>query len=187
MVYVPSLRRIRKMSATDTQDPTGDMTYDDQNMLLQKITPKKYPYKFDIIEEREYLMFYAYVNMPTWCDSKNGYVLRDVKLMRRPCYVLQMRQLDPNYVYSKRILYVDKETFDVVYGEYYDQKGQLYRTQYYVSMTFEPESGVASTYGSFNVQRDHIDLHSTITCNAVYPAPWTRTRFNMQGIMKQAK
>jgi len=187
MVYVPSLRRIRKLAATDTQDPTGDMTYDDQNMLLQKITPKKYPYKFDIIEEREYLMFYSYGNMPTWCDSKNGYALRDVKLMRRPCYVLQMTQLDPNYVYSKRIYYLDKETFDAVYNENYDQKGQLYRGQYYVSMTFEPENGFASNYGSYSVQRDHVDLHSTIALNVVYPAAWTRTRFNMEGIMKKAK
>ena len=56
MIYVPSLRRVRKMASTDTQDPQGDMTYDDRSHLTQKITPKKYPYKFDIIAEREYLI-----------------------------------------------------------------------------------------------------------------------------------
>jgi hypothetical protein len=187
MVYVPSLRRIRKLSSTDTQDPTGDMTYDDQNMLLQKITPKKYPYKFDIISEREYLMFYSHGNMPTWCDSKNGYALRDVKLMRRPCYVLQMTQMDPNYVYSKRIYYLDKETFDAVYNENYDQRGRLYRVQYYASSNLNSESGTVANYGSYSIQRDLIDLHSTTALNVIYPAPWSRTRFDMEGIMRGAK
>ena len=187
MIYLPSMRRIRKLSATDTQDPTGDFTYDDQNMLLQKITPNKYPYKIDIIEDREYLMFYSYDRMPVWCDSKNGYALRDVKLMRRPCYVLQMTQLDPNYVYSKRIYYLDKETFSAVYNENYDQKGRLYRVQYYISFHFEPENGYQSFYGAYAVQRDHIDIHSTISLNVTYPAPFSRSRFSMQYLIKRGK
>ena len=163
------------------------MIYDDQSMFMQKITPKKYPYKYEIIEEREYLMFYSYGNMPTWCDSKNGYALRNVKLMRRPGYVFQITQLVPNYVYSKGIYYVDKETFDVVYNENYDQKGQLYRVQYYVSMYFELESGYAIVYGGYSVQRDHIDLHSSIALTVTYPAPWSRPRFGMQYLTKRGK
>jgi len=111
MVYVPSLRRIRKMNPTDTQDPAGDMAYDDMFSFTQKITPKRYPYKFEIIAEREYLMPIEYNRTKAWIDSKEGYALRDAQFMRRPCYVLQMTQLDPNYIYSKRIFYIDKENF----------------------------------------------------------------------------
>jgi hypothetical protein len=187
MVYVPSLRRIRKLSATDTQDPTGDFTYDDQNMLLQKITPNRYPYKMDIIEDREYLQFFSYGTTPTWCDSKNGYALRDVICMRRPVYVLQMTQLDPNYVYSKRIYYIDKEIWSPVYNENYDQKGQLYRTQYYATYIFIPEGGFATSYGGYAVQRDYIDQHSSMGLIAVSPAPWSRSRFSMQELIKRGK
>ena len=187
MVYVPSLRRTRKLSATDTQDPTGDFTYDDQNMLLQKITPRKYPYKYDILEEREYLMFYTDDSETTWCDSKNGYALRDVKIMRRPCYVLQMTQLDPNYVYRKRIYYIDKETFDPSYNENYDQRGRLYRVQYYACTGLIPESGLITHNGSYAVQRDYVDVHSTITLLINYPAPWSRSRFSMEYIIKTGK
>jgi len=186
MIYLPSMRRIRKLAATDTQDPTGDMTYDDQNMLLQKITPNKYPYKFDIIEDREYLMFYSYGSLPTWCDSKNGYALRNVIVMRRPVYVLQMTQLDPNYVYSKRIYYIDKELWDCLYNENYDQKGQLYRAQYYASYNYMPE-GFQHNYGGYAVQRDYLDRHSSLGIIAASPAPWSRSRFSIQGLIKRGK
>ncbi len=187
MIYLPSMRRVRKMSSTDTQDPTGDMIYDDQNMFMQKITPKKYPYRYEIVEEREYLMGYSYGSMPTWMDSKSGYALRDVQFMRRPCYVLQMTQLDPNYAYGKRIYYIDKESFDCSYAEYYDQKGRLYRTQAHLSLSFLPDHGMISTYGSFVIQRDHIDMHSTFSQNTVLPAVWPRSRFSMQYLVKRGK
>ena len=30
---------------------------------------------------------------------------------RRPIYVVELTELDKSYVYSKRVLYIDKETF----------------------------------------------------------------------------
>jgi len=95
MIYVPSLRRMRKMSASDTQDPQGDLTYDDSDMMSQKITAKKYPYKFEIIEEREYLIPLAYASVPQWVESKNFYALRGTRFQRRPIYVLEMTNWIP--------------------------------------------------------------------------------------------
>jgi len=187
LVYVPSLRRIRKLSATDTQDPTADVTDDDQNMLLQKISPKRFPYQYEIIAEREYLLPYGYGSIPVWCDAKNGYALRGVVLMRRPTYVLQMNQMDTNYVYSRRIYYIDKEMFDCGLNDNYDQKGRLYRTQGYLSFAFFPEGGWMINYGGYAVQRDYTDLHSTLAMPNTYPAPWPRDRFNMYGLLKKAK
>ncbi|MBW1900853.1 MAG: DUF1329 domain-containing protein [Deltaproteobacteria bacterium] len=187
MIYIPSLRRIRKMAATDTQDPTGDMCYDDQNMILQKITPNKYPYKFEIIAEREYLLPYAYGSAPVWIDSKNDYEVRGLTFMRRPTYVLQMTQMDHNYVYGRRIYFIDKEMFSCGINDNYDQKGQLYRVQCYLPFSFVPEGGWMVQYGSSTIQRDYIDLHSTIATTPTYPAPWPRKRFNIQGIMRKAK
>jgi hypothetical protein len=186
MVYVPSLRRIRKMQATDTQDPQGDQAYDDRSHLTQKITPKKFPYKFEIIAEREYLLAYRYANGAMCFDSKNGYAMKGVQLMRRPCYVLQMTQLDNNYVYSKRVLYVDKETFGVQLSAAYDQKGQLYRSQF-MNYVFFPEYGMISQYGTLAVQTDHIDNHAT--AQAIFPLPgiFLRKDFAIEGMIKRGK
>jgi hypothetical protein len=174
------------MSATDTQDPLGDMTYDDRSMLTQKITPKRYPYKFDIIAEREYLIPVNYNDSSIWIDSKNGLCMRDIQFMRRPCYVLQLTQLDPNYLYSKRFLYVDKENFGCTFAAYYDQKGQLYRSQWYV-WTFMPEVGQTVFWGMPTVQLDHIDEHSTFQMQVPLPACFTRSDFGIQYLIRKGK
>ncbi len=107
--------------------------------------------------------------------------------MRRPTYVLQMTQMDPYYVYSKRIYYIDKEMFDSGLNDNYDQKGQLYRTQAYLPFCFVPEGGWMIGYGDYTVQRDYIDLHSSLGMANTYPAPWPRNRFSMYDIMRKAK
>ena len=187
MIYVPSLRRMRKMSTSDTQDPQGDLTYDDSDMISQKITSKKYPYKFEIIEEREYLIPLAYASVPQWVDSKNHYALRGTRFQRRPVYVLEMTQLDPNYVYSRRTFYIDQENFGCLLATYYDQRGQKYRTQLYAGSAFHPECGMVISYGQFILQFDYIDLHSTFQMMIGWPAAHTRKTFTMGYLIKRGK
>ncbi len=186
MIYLPQLRRIRKMSSTDTQDPMGDLTYDDIGLLRQKMTPKRFPYEFEIIDEREYLLPFSYESGTAWIDSKNGYALRDVGLMRRPCYVLQMTQSDPNYCYSKRVYYVDKETFELSWGECYDQRGRLYRTIRAIR-NFLPETGQIVAHGTQGTQVDHIDKHSSCQLYYMIPSNSSRKDFTIQNLIKKGK
>jgi hypothetical protein len=186
MLYVPSLRRIRKMSATDTQDPQGDLSYDDSDMMAQKITPKKFPYKFEIVE-REYLMPITYGHCPIWVDSKDHYAVRGVDFQRRPCYVLLLTQQDPNYIYSKRVFYVDKENYLCLVAAYYDQKGRLYRSQNYVGYMFMEEMGQGLCYGGLVTQYDFIDTHSTFQVMFNLPAAFKRQNFTMQYLIKMGK
>ena len=186
MIYVPSLRRIRKMAATDTQDPNGDQTYDDREHLVQKITPKKYPYKFDIVSEREYLMPVEYNTAKSWVDSKDGYAFKEGQFMRRPCYVLELNQMDPNYVYGRRMIYVDKENFMCSYSANYDQKGRLYRTQNQVYVFME-DIAQLSVYGVPSFQWDHLDVHCTFQMQFQLPANFSRKDFSMQELIKKGK
>jgi hypothetical protein len=186
LVYVPSLRRIRKMNPTDTQDPAGDLTYDDFVIISQKINPKRYPYKFEIIEERDYLLPIGYNTGKVWIDSKNGYTLREVQFMRRPCYVLQMTQMDKNYVYSKRVLYIDKETFRSGFSVNYDQNGRLYRTQVQ-ALVFMSDTGQITTYGTHSFQFDHLDLHSSFQLPVPFPASFERRDFSIEYLINRGK
>jgi len=186
MVYVPSLRRNRKLNPTDTQDPSGDMTYDDFFHISQKITPERYPYKFEIIEEREYLLPFGYDTGKVWIDSKNGYVLRGVQFMRRPCYVLQMTQLDNNYVYGNRIIYVDKESFRSALSLNYNQEGRLCRTQLHV-LIFMSDTAQTASYGTHTFQFDHLDLHSSFQMPILFPASFVRRDFTIEYLTKRGK
>jgi len=174
------------MSSTDTQDPNGDQSWDDMSFMSQKITPKRFPYKFEIIDEREYLLPWSYNAGRAWTDSKNGYAIRDLGLMRRACYVLQLTQMDPNYIYSKRVYYLDKETFLAAWGEFYDQKGRLWRT-WDATFGYFPETGQLVAHGTPAWQVDYIDTHSSYQVLVVLPANNSRREFNMESLIRKGK
>jgi len=113
VMYLPWLRRTRKMTGTDTQDPVmgQDIIYDDNEGWMQKLSPVRYPYRFDVLEEREYLVVAPTLDGAEYWSS-GGLECRNVRLERRPLYVVKLTQLDPNYVYSYRIFYIDRETFN---------------------------------------------------------------------------
>ena len=186
MMYLGSMRRIRKMTSTDTQDSIAgqDAIYDDDQGFSQKLTQKLYPYKYEIIDEREYLV-------PTYSIEGAGYFTskekeyRNVEFERRPLYVVRLTQLDPNYVYSKRIIYIDKETFILLYIENYDRKGRLYRSAYSFPL-FRPEMGLFLEYDV--VFRDLIDLHTTLGRALMLPVTWLgRQHVDLGGMVTKGK
>lgn len=183
LLYINAMRRIRKLSATDTQDPMAgqDLIYDDGDAFIQKLTPKRYPYKFEIIGEREYLLPAYTLNYNEYTSSKTKEFV-DWEFERRPMYVVKLTQLDKNYVYGQRILYFDKETLILVFIENYDQKGRLYRTGLFRNV-FHPDQGMF--YFSDLLAQDHIDLHSTWQRVYIVPAPnLTRDDFVMGAMGK---
>jgi hypothetical protein len=188
MVYIPSLRRIRKLSATDSQDPVmgQDIIYDDTEGFMQKLSPTRYPYTYELMADREFLLPAYTLDGAEYVSSKE-IELRNMKFERRPIYVVKMTQLDPNYVYSSRIFYIDKETFDFFHIENYDQKNRLYRT-YDRNYSFFPEMGMTSWCGGLAVMKDFVDIHSTISIDTYQiPAAWNREDVSLQGLLKQAK
>ncbi|MGA2517384.1 MAG: DUF1329 domain-containing protein [Thermodesulfobacteriota bacterium] len=160
-LYFNQIRRIRKLSAEDTQDPWpgADQILDDSYLFSVNLSPTRFPYKYEIIAEREYLVPTFTSDGSQFFTSKSGVELHNVEFERRPVYVLQLTQQDPNYVYSKRIMYMDKETFNIFYVENFDKKGRLYRTGENI-FGFYPEQGWFTWL--YDVMADHVDTHSTL-------------------------
>jgi hypothetical protein len=186
LVFINAMRRIRKMSATDTQDPVAgqDIIYDDNQGFSQKLTPRRYPYKIELIGEREYLVPAPTIDGSRYLSSKD-FAFYNMEFERRPVYVVKMVQQDRTYVYSTRILYIDQETFLLYYIENYDQKGRLYRTMDNFP-GFYPEMGVFFSTGF--LARDHIDLHSTYGRHFAFPAKWlSRENIDMGALTKKGK
>lgn len=188
LLYVPSMRRIRKMSATDTQDPVGgvDAIYDDNEGFYHKLSPTVYPYKFEVLAEREYLTPAPSIDGAEYIMSpEKGLGVGNVRMERRPIYVVQLTQMDKNYVYSKRVIYIDRETFMLYNSENYDRKGRLYRSWFH-QYGFVPEFG--AFHGGTGVQcwRDYIDIHSTMRQDSLCaPAFWKRTDLSPEGLIMQ--
>ena len=188
LLYIPSLRRIRKMSATDTQDPIGgtDAIYDDNEGFFHKLSPTIYPYKFEVIGEREYLVPAPSIDGAEYIMSPaKGAGVGNVRMERRPVYVVQLTQTNPSYVYSKRVIYFDKETFMLYNSENYDRKGRLYRSWFH-HYGFTPEFGGFNGGVGVQVWRDYIDTHSTIRQDVLcFPAFWRRTDMSAEGLIGQ--
>lgn len=183
-VYLNLTRRIRKMSSSDRQDQSvgSDQTFDDTDGFMQPLRPDQYPYEMNVIDEREFLVPAATSIGKQWMDSKENYVMKDLQFERRPMWVVEMKQLDKNYIYSKRIGYFDKETLDLWFMENYDQKGRLYRT-YSTQWAFIPEMGLLTKFN--DIMLDYIDVHSTFETMRYFPTPWiTRNDISVKSMMK---
>jgi hypothetical protein len=183
-LYIGVLRRIRQMSTTDTQDALGgqDIIYDD-NRGFSSLTPPRWPWKTEVIDEREFLI-------PVTTDSSvyfssEGMELCNVEMERRPCWVVKMTQQDKNYVYSYKVLYIDKETLLWYFIENYDQKGRLYRIGMEIR-TFIPEMGMHAQ--RLDINRDHVDLHSSFALPFLTPMyDMGRSDVSLEGLIKKGK
>ena len=89
MMYLNAFRRVRSMTGTDTQDPAGgqDVIYDDGDGFNQKLSPSIYPYTYEVIEEREYLMP-SYTLDGSGCLSLKDHAFHGFEWQRRPVMVL---------------------------------------------------------------------------------------------------
>jgi len=89
LVYIAMMRRIRKLSGTDTQDIAAgsDTIYEDYEGFSQKLSPTRFPYKYEVLAEREYLVP-SYSLDGSEYIRKEGLELGNVKFERRPCYVV---------------------------------------------------------------------------------------------------
>ena len=127
--YIPSMRRIRTLSGSDAQDPIAgsEYTWDMWGGEWQKQPSNKiFPCDYKMLGEKTLLT-------PRIAFKNQLYLKGDqfpglTQWEKRRVYVLQIDSRDPSYYYSKRIEYVDKESLKGIFFEYYDRRGNLWRT-----------------------------------------------------------
>jgi hypothetical protein len=187
LLYINALRRVRMMSTTDIQDSIGgaDIIYADSFGYSQKLSSTIFPYKCEVIAEREFLVPFATWDGSPYMSSK-GAELHNYEWERRPMYVVKMTQLDKNFVYSHRILYIDKESFMLPTILNYDQKGRLYRS-ITITQSYFPEMGMLGYGGDF-MYYDHLDNHSSFSRIFMTPTPWVgRKDLSLRGLVVKGK
>jgi len=173
VLFIASMRRIRRMSGRDTQDPLfgSDLLWDDYNIFWQKLSSTDFPCEYKLLPPREMLL-------PTYIDydwpedrASAGYTdyavdesgdqvyLRFGSWQRRWVYMCEVIEQDPNYVYSKRVIANEPETCVQLQTDLYDQAGRLWREwvrDYNLSRT-----GVGVMEELIDIP-DHINKHRTI-------------------------
>ncbi|MBT8339659.1 MAG: DUF1329 domain-containing protein [Desulfatitalea sp.] len=187
MLYIGNLRRVRIMSSTDVQDSVGgaDLIYLDNDGCSQKLSDTIFPSKMEMVAELEMLLPTNHTGSAYLTSPSKGVEFHNLEWERRPVYVIKMIQLDKNFVYSYRNLYLDKETLLLVFAENYDKRNRLYRT-YESILTFDFDMGMPVM--GCTLAMDHIDLHSVSGKGFTMPTPWVgREKVGLEYLFKKGK
>ncbi|MFT4571968.1 MAG: hypothetical protein ACI91F_002865 [Candidatus Binatia bacterium] len=118
-----------------------------------------------------------------WQKSPANFMVADI-WEPREVYMIEARSLLPGYTFSKRVIYIDRETFFILYTESYDLKGQLWKAFVQAWKTSEADiPGVAASgqshpifvipaFSMFDMQVDHATRCSLPAQDPVGSAGW---------------
>ncbi|MFQ5849929.1 MAG: DUF1329 domain-containing protein [Candidatus Binatia bacterium] len=126
-LYIPSIRRIRRATTTQrcqTLAPS-EFNLDDINSFNGKITD--FNYKF--LGEKKVLTNFTEQGLP-FRRKKGDYLPLDEKWEVQEVYVLEITPKDPSYCYPRKVLWIDKTTWESTWTMIWDKKGELWKEQF---------------------------------------------------------
>ncbi len=185
--YIPAIRRIRRLTGADVNDPIlgSDCIFDDFEVWRQKLNSKM---TFQVLECKDFLVPCVYHEKLPYDYRKHGACVQ-VDWEIRPLWVMKIDINESDYIYQKRIVWVDKDTFTNYWGECYDQRGRLWRANGpHPISTDDLNFRAMFNWMYMNFQTNHY------TMMAGYPTyglpefkPLTKKAFTVRGLMKMAR
>jgi len=128
-MYIPTMRRTRRMSTAQRMDTLGggfEATWDD----FQNMSGKIMQYDWKLIGQKEALLPTMAKGKPEWVEGRHLTGVDD-RYRRVKTYIIECIPKDPNHIYSKKVLWVDSESWHMPYGEYYDRNGELWKVMHF--------------------------------------------------------
>ncbi len=123
-IYLPSIRRIRRATTTQrcqTLAPS-EFVLDDINSHNGKITD----FNYRVLGEKKMLANMTQENEP-YHRKQGDYLPTDEKWEVVDTYVLEITAKDTSYCYGKKILHINKMTYDNVLAQIWDRKGDYFK------------------------------------------------------------
>lgn len=110
-LWVPSLKKVRKISAANADDSFMGSDFTVEDILTRQLDDETYK----LLREEEFKGYNCEYDKKTYFKGT-------------PCFVIEVTPKRSPWYYSRRILWVDKNTGGGIYEEMYDAKGRLFRT-----------------------------------------------------------
>ncbi len=123
-LYLPSLRRVRRLSTAQRSDALfgQDTDVDSFYGYAGHIAWMSWRY----LGEKEILATVHAQHFPVKWHDRVDWAWDDLWEKRR-VYVIEGTSKLPQYAYSKRVLYIDKEFWGIPYSDIYDRSGELWK------------------------------------------------------------
>jgi hypothetical protein len=123
-LYLPSLRRVRRLSTAQRSDALfgQDTDVDSYDGYAGQISWMDWK----LLGEKEMIGVMHAHNFPVKWAHPTDWAFDDTWEKRKVWVVEGVSKL-PQYAYSKRVIYMDKETLGVIYSDIYDRSGELWK------------------------------------------------------------
>jgi len=124
-LYLPQLRRVRRLSSAQRSDALfgQDTDVDSYGGYAGNIAWMEWKY----LGEKTILAPMHGEHFPVkWGDGSGDFTFDDA-WEKRDVYVVEGKSKLPQYAYSKRLIFVDKEAWVIPYSDIFDQAGQLWK------------------------------------------------------------
>ena len=142
-VFVPFLKRTRILAGSDTQDPMCagcDLIWDDWRAYWTKMDARQFDFKLTgegfILTQPERGM----VGDGFKVGSDGNFDEVDMEL--RPVWILEIKDKTGQYVYSKRVEWIDKDWWYMQEQQSFDRQGRMWR-DWTDARYWDPRSGEA--------------------------------------------
>jgi hypothetical protein len=123
-LYLPSLRRVRRLSTAQRSDALFGQDTDVDSYYGYAGHIAWMEWKF--LGEKEVLGAFHGENYPVKWNDKVDWAFDDV-WEKRKVYVIEGVSKLPQYAYSKRVIYIDKEAWIIPFTDIYDRSGELWK------------------------------------------------------------
>src|SRR5205085_5633073 len=121
-LYLPSLRRVRRLSSAQRSDALfgQDTDVDSYGGYAGQIAWMDWK----LLGVKDALAAFHTTAFPVkWAEGAADWAFEG-EWEKRPMYVVEGASKLPQYAYSKRVIYVDKDEFVIPYSDMYDRGGQ---------------------------------------------------------------
>jgi hypothetical protein len=156
--YLPGQRRVRVAPsvAFDTPNPStgGASTYDDAFVFVGSMER----FNFKLLGKKE--MYVPYNAYKLVYHSKETDVFKPkhlnpdlVRWELHRVWVVEATLLEgKRHIYSKRLFYLDEDSWAAIAADQYDMRGQLYRASYaYPTASYDVPAILAQTHGAYDL------------------------------------
>ena len=123
-LYLPSLRRVRRLSTAQRSDALFGQDTDVDSYYGYSGHIAWMDFKF--LGERTVLSAFHAQHYPVKWNDKVDWAFDDV-WEKRQVYVMEGVSKLPQYAYSKRVLFIDKEAWIMPFSDIYDRSGELWK------------------------------------------------------------
>jgi hypothetical protein len=124
-LYLPQLRRVRRLSSAQRSDALFGQDTDQDSYAGYAGNIAWMNWRF--LGEKTVLSSFHAEHMPVvWGEPSGDFLHADLWEPRQVLMIEGVSKL-PQYAYSKRVIYLDKESYLIAYSDIYDNAGELWK------------------------------------------------------------